>query len=438
MDRPRHNPESSSHPHHPTLFASLHRRPRTAEIAAAAENSKEARERSCREAKRYLLQIVRNDWSFDPTAATSGVSSSSSTSSEAISPSQAPKERDVLEWRLREEDSSTSDLEAEQNAGNSNGDPYRFECPDAVQDAMLERRRKRRKLIEDEMEWNNGLRLWIQRRNAWTGARIFSPKKTDAETIPEQRTSSDEDTGDSTHANEEPEFAKPISFRPRSTELVSSAITDATSTQLPPAQSMPNSIIPEGSGVVSQPNLPRDIGEPLIPIPPPILPNSNPFRAYTTPTNYPAIYNKLVVEGNTPAVPVNLVHMTRALVQGWKREGQWPPKPTISKDIPVTRRRRAQPRTQLQLQAESSSQPKPPAASAAPTSPTTTTTTPTATSRRRSISSNVTGAVKKVLGFATAHPGHRFQIRGHTQNTGSSPTGEGPTEGSQSGNLKGL
>ena len=41
---------------------------------------------------------------------------------------------------------------------------------------------------------------------------------------------------------------------------------------------------------------------------------------------YTAIYSKVVVQGLTPTVPIPLSHMVAALVQGWKAEGNWPPK----------------------------------------------------------------------------------------------------------------
>ncbi|EAS34126.3 uncharacterized protein CIMG_05150 [Coccidioides immitis RS] len=419
MDRPRQIPDSSSHPHHPTLFASLHKRTRTVD-ATAAEKAREARANATREAKRYLLQIVRNDWSYDPPATSSGPSSSSA-SSEAESPSPIPKDRDVLEWRMRGEDSSNSD--GEQNARDEATDPYRFESPDAVQAAMLERRRKRRKLIEDEMKWNPGLRLWIQRRDAWTGAKVPPKKTAGVEAALKPRTSSDESAGGSCNDDDDLETAGPSS-RPLSADSLSNAVTDAAL----PAQSLPlvDDTISKSTVTVPHTEPFADSEEPLVPIVPPILPSSNPFRTYTTPSNYPAIYNKLVIEGNMPAVPVNLLHMTRALVQGWKREGQWPPKPTITKDVPVVRKKRPQLQTESNGKAIA-------AILAAPPAP-----AEEHTSRRKSISSNVTGAVKKVFGFASIHSGHRFHVRAHSQSSASSPIVDPNAEGSKPGNRKDL
>lgn len=66
--------------------------------------------------------------------------------------------------------------------------------------------------------------------------------------------------------------------------------------------------------------------EPLVPLAPPMLPH-NAIRQSITPKAYPDIYGKIVVAGQTPKVPINLAHMTRALVQGWKDDGEWPPRP---------------------------------------------------------------------------------------------------------------
>lgn len=56
-----------------------------------------------------------------------------------------------------------------------------------------------------------------------------------------------------------------------------------------------------------------------------MLPN-HPIRRRITPALYPEIYSKIIVSGRTPSVPINLLTLTRALVQGWKDDGEWPPK----------------------------------------------------------------------------------------------------------------
>ncbi|RMZ76268.1 hypothetical protein DV737_g4896, partial [Chaetothyriales sp. CBS 132003] len=108
-------------------------------------------------------------------------------------------QRDVVAWRRRDE--GLSDIENDKNnsgqrrasrpniqpgsalydyqnvnqnsgavADDSSGNPYKFDTPDAVGDFVRERRWKRRKLIEEECMWNDGLRNWIRQRDVWTGA----------------------------------------------------------------------------------------------------------------------------------------------------------------------------------------------------------------------------------------------------------------------------
>lgn len=47
----------------------------------------------------------------------------------------------------------------------------------------------------------------------------------------------------------------------------------------------------------------------------------------------------MVTQGITPAVPINLSDVVRALVQGWKENGDWPPRGYLEADAGVTRGR---------------------------------------------------------------------------------------------------
>src|SRR5438477_12076202 len=67
---------------------------------------------------------------------------------------------------------------------------------------------------------------------------------------------------------------------------------------------------------------------PHIPLPPPIIPVAHPLRGLIHPGTYSGIYSRVTIQGTTPAVPINLADMTRVLVQGWKDNGEWPPKGT--------------------------------------------------------------------------------------------------------------
>lgn len=55
---------------------------------------------------------------------------------------------------------------------------------------------------------------------------------------------------------------------------------------------------------------------------------------------YPEIYNKIILQSRTPSVPINLLTLLRALVQGWKDDGEWPPKPGVLEKSFTTRRKR--------------------------------------------------------------------------------------------------
>ncbi|MDI1492801.1 MAG: hypothetical protein OHK93_004584 [Ramalina farinacea] len=84
------------------------------------------------------------------------------------------------------------------------------------------------------------------------------------------------------------------------------------------------------SGARHPPSSPSALSTPAspiqIPIPPPLLPPTNPIRSSITESTYPAIYSKVVVQGLSPTVPINLADMVRACVMGWKKDGEWPPK----------------------------------------------------------------------------------------------------------------
>ena len=79
--------------------------------------------------------------------------------------------------------------------------------------------------------------------------------------------------------------------------------------------------------------------EELIPLSAPILPPTHPNRAAITPAAYPTLYSKVVVKGQTPNVPINLPHIINSLVQGWKADDQWPPRPTAPPEPAIGRRK---------------------------------------------------------------------------------------------------
>lgn len=70
----------------------------------------------------------------------------------------------------------------------------------------------------------------------------------------------------------------------------------------------------------------------LLPIPQPIL-QDHPLRARVDKNAYGEIYSKVIVQGRTPSIPINLTHVTNALVHGWKAEGNWPPKDSLAETV---------------------------------------------------------------------------------------------------------
>ncbi|KAL2375475.1 hypothetical protein RJ035_001289 [Blastomyces gilchristii] len=421
--------ESPSQPR-ASVFASLHRKPHPdprGGTDGAAEKALETRVEAIKAAKRYLLETIRDDWSYEYQSATPPKSDpnhvyvplqpQSSIQCDTSDGGVQVHARQVREWREREQDSSCS--ESGGGVGVFTGicpgpfnllsaspkmkDSYRFQSPDAVRESVLEKKRKRRKVVEEEAAWNEGLRIWIERRDAWTGAILRKP------TAVSQRsgsilgaTGSSEASGAGSCANEESEDVDMAPLEPSEKGDTSSQPLSSSGTDMQTAKarisSPPDSLGNKGiNGAASpintytnpdfNPNHLRvpDSEEPLIPVVEPLLPITNPVRASIKPAIYPSIYSKVVIQSLTPAIPINLSDVTKALVQGWKADGEWPPKPTVTQDVSIVKKR---------LGGN-----KPP---------------PTEDARKsRGLSgSSVTGAVKKVLGLSGINTGRRFHIRG--------------------------
>ncbi|KXL50359.1 hypothetical protein M433DRAFT_35977, partial [Acidomyces richmondensis BFW] len=206
-----------------------------------------------REARRLLKERIRNDWDYPPLPAY-----------------RVPSGRSQEEKAIQAEDEATvaDDLQSPTSNGSAKS-TYKFEGPDSVgvevSDRRIARRRKRQKVLEEEMIWNDGLAHWVRRRDAWCGAR--------------------------------------------------------TTTQV--------------KDLEHQDHLPPDVGaEPVAsdsstssPLMAPILPE-HPIRRRISPMMYNEIYSKIIIQSRTPSIPINLLTLVSALVQGWKDDGEWPPKAT--------------------------------------------------------------------------------------------------------------
>jgi hypothetical protein len=193
-----------------------------------------------------------------------------------------------LEWKQRDEwVSDYSDTEADQqdnralekSSSVSKASPFRFETPDGVGESIkkvqYDRKRRRKRRNKEEMEWNDGLRCFIERRDAWTGARhVRAPMKSPA--ITRRTSNSSGDGGSSTAIDNEEDYG----WEDSDTE---------------------------------------------VPIAPPLLPPTNAMRLSITPEAYNTIYDKVVLQQLTPSCPMNLTDVVRSCVHGWKRDGEWPP-----------------------------------------------------------------------------------------------------------------
>ena len=237
-------------------------------------------------AKQELRSKLREDWSWPPTPDTPCSHQAANLPSEDSA------------WRER---GDGFDTDSEETAAV---DPYQYENPDAVTAAPAEgpgrtesRKRKRQQVHLEEMEWNEGLRHFVERRDAWSGAKI-------------QR-SSPATTKRADGVGTDPSRKRNAIYAPPGATAggFEGVLFDRRSTP-PPCQS-PNAT--------------------LVPLAPPILPPDNVVRASITPATYPSIYSKIVIQGLTPTVPINLHDVVGALVQGWKDNDEWPPKSEAEK-----------------------------------------------------------------------------------------------------------
>lgn len=227
-------------------------------------------------AKREILTNLRDDWIWP------------------VSPSHSPAPLRIpptTQWceRLSGSSSPSSSSPSPSHASS----PYKYENPDAVAAPVVTRKRKRYRRLRNECLWNEGLAVYIQRRDAWTGACAYQQgchhhhyhhQPTRHISLGGNFLDADPDADPST-----PRFSSPS----------------------PPP--------------------------PLLPLPPPLLSASNPIRASITPSTYPTIFSKVVIQGLAPTVPINLSDIVKALVQGWKDQGEWPPKP-VEENAPLERR----------------------------------------------------------------------------------------------------
>ena len=248
-----------------------------------------------RAAKAQIRENVREDWTWPFPA------------SEPLRPRFSSSE---TQWRERDNDSSLSPSpEPQPQELSPSADPYKFDSPDSLLDIKSTRKRKRDHALQQELEYNTGLCTFMRRRDAWTGAMPL-PQSPPGSSV-EYESSDSVGTGAGSDDSDLSSFS--------TTSSNFSTTCHAGRAALRPGPDSPTAYpSTQEPGALSPPV--------LVPLPPPLLPPTNPIRAAISPATYPSIYSKIVVQGLTPTIPVNLKDVVCAMVDGWKRDGEWPPK----------------------------------------------------------------------------------------------------------------
>ncbi|RMJ11758.1 hypothetical protein CDV36_008599 [Fusarium kuroshium] len=240
---------------------------------------------------------------------------------------------DLVHYRPRME--WTSDLSDDDEPMPSRS-PFRFDSPNtvgsAVQATVLAKRAKRRRAVRKEMEWNEGLACFEARRNAWTGARtvrIRSKPVSPPAVSPRsprrfffRRSMSGSPPSSSTASTQPPQTSDGSdgSSLARSDDLRKQQSKDTTPSTTPSSRNYPVEV--------------------LLPLAPPLLPPNNALRASITPSVYLSLYDKVIIHSLQPSCPINLSDMLRACVSGWKRDGEWPPRPTMAPPAPIVKKKK--------------------------------------------------------------------------------------------------
>jgi hypothetical protein len=276
-----------------------------------------------REARRMLQGRVRTDWDYPVLPKWQESSKPRQQNEESkvagfkFHAPRADEHFEPLEWRERDYASSDADSEEDDNeiaAVKAGSEKNIFSgmhkskdvvgIAEDISNRRLARKRKRKELLEEEMLWNDGLSHWTARRDAWCVSKT-------AEQVRALESRQDEESkADSASASAS------VGSTPRTSTSSASAQAASTST----SATSPDAIASVAGVSVTPPS------RMLVPVMAKILPH-HPIRKKISPSMYPEIYNKIIVQARTPSVPINLSVMIWALVQGWIDDGEWPPKP---------------------------------------------------------------------------------------------------------------
>ncbi|CAD6450231.1 f2970ee8-797b-43f3-bd36-efbb454f2ca5 [Sclerotinia trifoliorum] len=243
--------------------------------------------------RQYLEKNVKEDWNWvwpaeesDPIdimealVKNASLDEAHNTSMDSTTYKEEWRERDI--WESDPSESESEDPISPKGPININSpdkeSPFRFDSPDSVgrmvKQRRAARRRRHKKKLGAEMEWNTGVHCYVERRDAWTCARRVPP--------PEPR--GIENTPVHTNGN--------------------------------PHQAVDDFSDSEG-------------WETEVPIAKPLLPPDNAMRASINPQAYSTIYDKVIIQSLTPSCPINLSDVIQSCVHGWKRDGEWPPSSSV-------------------------------------------------------------------------------------------------------------
>lgn len=258
-----------------------------------------------------------------------------------------------LQWKPRLEwASELSDDELPYNSPS----PFKYDTPDSIGQAVnaskIAQKIRRRRELRKEMAWNDGLACFEARRNVWTDAKVARVRPKSLLVSPSSQRRS---LFWRTHTHPSSNAGQPA-MSP--TSITSSLSPVTTNSQPDTLQPLPNGAESDHSTSnhlfspkTSSSDSPKHSNaqteqypvETLLPIPPPLLPPANPMRASITPALYSSIYEKVVVHSLQPSCPINLGDMVRACVVGWKRDGEWPPRPMAPEPAAVVAVKRRKP-----------------------------------------------------------------------------------------------
>ncbi|KAM3076146.1 hypothetical protein ACMFMG_006339 [Clarireedia jacksonii] len=246
--------------------------------------------------RKYLDEHIKTDWKWDWPPKTSESADAEETPIEGtITIDEEWRERDEWESNVSESDEDPTSPKGPVNINSPEKESaFRFDSPDGVgaciQKQAADRKRRRKKRLAEEMKWNDGARCFVARRDAWTCARQVPPSS--------KRPS-----------------------RVKTNQTITSVAEDGSSTAADDEYSSDEEWDTE------------------IPIAGPLLPPDNAMRASITPAAYGMIYDKVIVQALTPSCPMNLRDVTRSCVQGWKRDGEWPPRASVVEQAAVVKKR---------------------------------------------------------------------------------------------------